>query len=260
MSKLRVLDLFSGIGGFSLGLERSGAAETVAFCEQDKFCRSILRKHWPGKLMFNDVRWLHGNQTGELRYSEPFETSYRYDVGRVDLICGGFPCQDISRAGKGAGHNGERSGLWRELTRLVGEIRPRYVLMENSPALLDGGLGDILGELASLGYDALWHCIQAADVGARHIRDRVWILGHLPDASGEGLEQCWREQFAENSDTQRNIRHWFAQPEPPRVADGVPHRLDRTGACGNAVVPQIPELIGHVIKSSGAISFLEAAE
>jgi DNA (cytosine-5)-methyltransferase 1 len=161
---MRVLDLFSGIGAFSLGLERAGM-RTVAFCEIDLYCRRVLAKHWPEVPCYDDVRSL---TAGRLRA----------DGISVDVICGGFPCQDISVAGKGAGIRGERSGLWSEFARLIGEIRPRYVLVENVAALLGRGLGDVLGDLAALGYDAEWHCIPASAVGAPHRRDRIWIVSH----------------------------------------------------------------------------------
>jgi DNA (cytosine-5)-methyltransferase 1 len=162
---LNVLDLFSGIGGFSLGLERAGM-RTVAFCEIDPFCRRVLAKHWPSVPIFDDVTKLRGP-----------------DVGSVDVICGGFPCQDISLAGKGAGLAGERSGLWRDYARLIGELRPSYVIVENVAALLGRGLGDVLGDLASLGYDAEWHCIPASAIGAPHRRDRLWIVAYTPTRS-----------------------------------------------------------------------------
>ncbi len=119
MSGLKVLDLFSGIGGFSLGLERTGGFETVAFCEIDKKARLVLKKHWPDVPIFEDVSALTGDQINE----------------KIDIIVGGFPCQDISVAGKGAGLAGARSGLWFEFHRLIKEIRPSYVIAENVSAL-----------------------------------------------------------------------------------------------------------------------------
>ncbi|MCP4000455.1 MAG: DNA cytosine methyltransferase, partial [Gammaproteobacteria bacterium] len=124
---LHVLDLFSGIGGFSLGLERTGGFKTVAFCEIEAYPRKVLAKHWPDVPQYTDVRELTGDRL-------------RQDGITVDVITGGFPCQDISVAGKGAGIEGERSGLWSEIARLTGEIRPRYVILENVSALLGRGL------------------------------------------------------------------------------------------------------------------------
>src|SRR5690554_4992357 len=133
MAKLKVLDLFSGIGGISLGLERTGGFETVSFCAIDQHCRAGLEKCWPGVRQFEDVTTLRGS-----------------DVGTIDVICGGFPCADISVAGLGAGLDGARSGLWSEYRRRVGELRPAFVLVENVAGLLGRGLGRVLGDLAAL--------------------------------------------------------------------------------------------------------------
>jgi len=144
----RALSLFAGIGGFDLGLERTGGFKTVAFCEIDPFCQRVLAKHWPGVPIYDDVRELTA-------------AKLKADGISVDCIVGGFPCQDISIAGNGAGLAGERSGLWREYARLIREIRPRLVIVENVSALLCRGLGDVLGDLAEGGYDAEWDCIPA---------------------------------------------------------------------------------------------------
>ncbi len=297
----KVLDLFSGIGGFSLGLERSNGFQTVAFCEIDPFCRRVLARHWPEVPCYDDIRELTGQRLAD-------------DGIEVDAICGGFPCQDISFAGAGAGLAGERSGLWREYARLIGEIRPQYVIVENVAALLSRGLGDVLGDLATLGYDAEWHCIPAAAVGAPHRRDRVWIVayasGERPgearqlrcDESAErfagGREavadagcahgQRWpdeqnlsnwqaaeRHEAADNAQRRSQMGNadgvglaqrqgepgharpkfttvertgwWLVEPDVGRVANGIPARVDRLRSLGNAVVPQIPELIGRAI-------------
>lgn len=265
--EVNVLDLFSGIGGFSLGLERAGM-RTVAFCEIDPFCRRVLAKHWPNVPCYDDIRTLTAERLAA-------------DGISVDLICGGFPCQDISVAGKGAGLAGERSGLWREYARLIGEIRPRYVVVENVAALLGRGLGDVLGDLAALGFDAWWDCIPASDLGAWHERDRFWDVAYSGGEGLEGLRLAERvseeiavargDRFA--ADTSREqwlyvIRErglcaildgnpdrptWAGQQWPKtqsvlcRVVDGIPDRVGRTSACGNAVVPQIPEIIGRAI-------------
>ena len=171
--KLKVLDLFSGIGGFSLGLERTGGFETVAFCEIEEYPRRVLAKHWPKVPCYHDVRTLTADTLAR-------------DGIAVDVICGGFPCQDISFAGKGAGLAGERSGLWSEYARLIRELRPNFVIVENVAALLSRGLADVLGCLAEIGYDAEWHCIPASAVGAPHRRDRLWIVAYPGGQQHEG--------------------------------------------------------------------------
>ena len=152
--------LFSGIGGLDLGLERAGM-RCAWQVEIDDYATRVLQKHWPDVPRFRDVR-----ECGA------------HNLGAVDLICGGFPCQDISNAGKRAGIGGERSGLWSEFNRIICELRPRYVLVENVAALLVRGMGRVLGDLAAGGYDAEWQCLPAAAFGAPHIRDRVFILAH----------------------------------------------------------------------------------
>lgn len=170
---LRVLDLFSGVGAFSLGLERAGM-QTVAFCECDPFARAVLSKHWPEVPIHDDVRTLNADWLAEMGCWP-------------DVICGGFPCQDISLAGRGGGIDAERSGLWSEFQRLICEVRPKYAVIENVAALLGRGLDRVLGELAAAGYDAEWRIISAADVGAPHLRERVWIVAY--PASGNDRER-----------------------------------------------------------------------
>ncbi len=237
---MRVLDLFSGIGGFSLGLERAGMT-TVAFCEIEPYCRAVLAKHWPGVRIYEDIRTL----TADI---------LERDGIAVDVICGGFPCQDISVAGRGAGLAGERSGLWREYFRLVGELRPRVVIVENVAALLGRGIGDVLGDLASIGYDAEWCCVPAWAVGMPHNRNRVWIVAHPGKERAERRVQeplswltalPWRENGRRAAEWARrsNLHHAALC----RGSDGISNRVDRVGALGNAVVPQTPELIGRAI-------------
>lgn len=259
---MNVLDLFSGIGGFSLGLERAGM-RTVAFCEIEPFQRAVLRKNFPNVRQYDDVRTLTA------------ETLARDGIG-VDVICGGFPCQDISAAGKGAGIEGERSGLWSEIARLVGELRPRFVIVENSSMLLNRGLVKVLGDLAAIGYDAEWECVPAASVGAPHIRDRIWLLAY----PGQELREDVRGQFGFRDVLPRRDNRakaewgedrelaplvpgvdprapsdwWLHQSRVDRTANGLPGQLDRVGACGNAVVPQIPEIIGRAIMTRISLS------
>ena len=278
---MKILDLFSGIGGFSLGLERAGM-QTIAFCEVDPVCRQVLQKHWPDVPIFEDVKTLLAKDIHET----------------VDVICGGFPCQDISVAGNGLGLAGERSGLWYEYRRLIEEIHPRYVIIENVAALRSRGLDEVLRCLDALGYDAEWHCIPASSVGAPHQRDRIWIVAYprhrggrsiwtsetgedasgqrsaysgetsgsgaeptsVADAIGEGSQgrlHWWADQERQGElgylgrcrakDGQPIENWWAVEPSVGRVAHGVSGRTHRLRQLGNAVVPQIPELIGRAI-------------
>ena len=249
-------ELFAGIGGFSLGLERAGMTCKWQV-EIDPYATAVLKKHWPEVPRHEDVRTF------------PPEGDYS-----VDLICGGFPCQDISVAGKGAGLAGARSGLWYEFARVIGVIRPRYVIVENVAALLTRGMDAVLGTLSTLGYDAEWHVVPASAVGAPHRRERVWIVayandqgqpdvpfhdepgrgvpepagGHVADAEGvsgwaglcEGGPQQDRHQSGDGC-------WWESEPDVGRVAHGVPSRVDRLRCLGNAVVPQVVEVIGRAI-------------
>jgi len=222
---MNVLDLFSGIGGFSLGLERAGM-KTIAFCEIDKKAQLVLKKHWPEVPIFEDVSKLKKEDINE----------------QVDVICGGFPCQDISLAGRGEGLEGKRSGLWFEFHRLIKEIRPRYAIIENVSALRNRGLDEVLRGLSEIGYDAEWHCIPASAVGAPHQRDRIWIVAY-PNGFGLGRVGQWPRQRIEAL-PEKTI--WGNPPAPYvcRGSDGIPNRVDRLKQLGNAVVPQIPEIIG----------------
>ena len=167
---MRFGSLFAGIGGLDLGLERAGM-ECAWQVEIDDYATRVLEKHWPNVRRWRDVR----------TWPQP-------DTERVDLLCAGFPCQDISYAGRGAGLEGERSGLFFEAVRVVRQLRPRIVLLENVAALLTRGLDVVLGTLAEIGLDAEWHCVPAAAVGAPHIRDRVFIVAY---AKGERCRSRW---------------------------------------------------------------------
>ena len=256
--KLKVLDLFSGIGGFSLGLERTGGFQTVAFCEIEPFPRRVLAKHWPEVPCYDDVRTLTAERLAA-------------DGIAVDVITGGFPCQDVSVAGRRAGLDGQRSGLWSEIVRLIREIRPQFVIVENVGGLLSGPserpggwFGRVLGDLAEVGYDAEWDCIPAAAIGAPHLRDRVWLMAYpeqvqrlRPIFDADDAAEVARRNAAERLQDElrpqvgtevRSVPgRWLDQPDPPGVADGVSDWAHRLAGCGNAVVPQIPELIGRAI-------------
>jgi DNA (cytosine-5)-methyltransferase 1 len=173
--------LFAGIGGFDLGLERAGMVCKWQV-EIDDYANRVLEKHWPSVERYRDIR------TFPEKCQSPWLGGGWRDKYAVDVICGGFPCQDISYAGRGAGLDGERSGLFFEAIRVVRELQPRAVVLENVAALLTRGLDRVLGTLAEIGYDAEWHCIPAAAVGAPHIRDRVFVLAY---ASRELLHRSW---------------------------------------------------------------------
>ena len=169
---MRIGSLFSGIGGLDLGLERAGVGRTVWQVEQDAWCRGVLAQHWPDAARYEDVR-----EVGA------------HNLEQVEVICGGFPCQDLSIAGLRAGLDGARSGLWWEMRRIISEIRPRYVVLENVAAIVaDDAAGVVLGSLAALGYDAAWGVVHAADVGAPHLRARWFCVAWLGDAAGAGRE------------------------------------------------------------------------
>jgi DNA (cytosine-5)-methyltransferase 1 len=291
---LTVGSLFAGIGGFDLGLERAGM-RSVWQSEIDPYCQRVLAKHWPDVLRVPDVRDVGA---GTVPY--------------VDVICGGFPCQDISNAGKRAGIEGARSSLWAQFARVVGELRPRYVIVENVAALRGRGLDRVVAGLAEVGYDAEWDCLRASDFGARHRRNRLWLvayaereplriesgrgggscgagaslaglngqLGYVADTGGVrrhrrqggegvGREAAERHEAIRDTGDGREPRRvfgcelpaptWPTEPDVGRVADGVPARLDRLTALGNALVPQIAEWIGRRIVAYEAERELAAA-
>lgn len=254
---MRVLDLFSGIGGFSLGLERTGGFETVAFCEIEDFPRRVLAKHWPGVPCYDDVRTLTGARLAA-------------DGIAVDVITGGFPCQDLSVAGKQRGMvEGTRSGLWSEIVRLIGDLSPRYVIVENVADLLSGPssqpggwFGRVLGDLAECGYDAEWRNIPAWLVGLPHKRERVWVVaypkqerrpGVLPSFPSERSASLYGQgQAATALAASRRldaVARGELDGESPFLNEphGLSYIVGGLGAGGNAVCPAIPELIGHAI-------------
>ena len=280
---LRVLDIFAGIGGFSLGLHRASKNfNTEAFVECDPFCQAVLRKRFPGTRIYDDV------------------TKFTAEEKSFEVICGGFPCQDISSAGRQAGIEGEQSGLWKEYKRLIEEIRPNYAIIENVANLRSKGLIVVLKDLWSIGYDAEWAVVGASEIGAYHRRDRTWIVAY---PAGQGLEGAgkgkkrrkakrpsplsrifFKKKKVTNSSRKRleirgpkleraplpplidTSRYW-EEVKPPlcgvgngfssgiykdynekRFKDLISNeRKSRLKALGNAVVPQIVEIIGRRI-------------
>ena len=262
--------LFSGIGGLDLGLERAGL--TCRWQVEIKpFCRAVLAKHWPNVPRFEDVtkfcRRIYDcepeNEYGEVtcpRCGVEFGecacigTDQLLDTcGPVDVVCGGFPCQDVSNAGHRAGIDGERSGLWAEFERILGQLQPRYAVVENVGALSVRGLQRILGGLSDCGYDAEWTTIPAAAFGAVHRRDRIFVVAYAPGDRLEGRLTAARISEVTTASLD-NVRDWPALSEPIgiRTTDGVPDFVDRIEALGNAVVPAVAEYIGRRILEAAA--------
>tara|TARA_R100000808_G_scaffold5823_2_gene17591 strand:+ start:3880 stop:4839 length:960 start_codon:yes stop_codon:yes gene_type:complete len=318
-----MLDLFSGIGGFALAAQWvwKDELEIVGFCEIEEYAQKVLKKNFPNVSIYEDITKLNGKE-----------------IKNIDLLTGGFPCQDISIAGKGAGIEGERSGLWSEMYRIISEIRPKYALIENVPMLIHRGLERVLCDLAKIGYDAEWQVIGADDVGAWHKRKRIWIVAYPKkprarqddrrirsrfsganrgektiteektysnssslrwnsrfnnwekrliqkikkriDKKDKSKWRRWEHRFRKvcktnantysfrrkyslerqeeirqlNSGDQQTERrkgqYWTVEPKVGRVANGVPHRVDRLKGLGNAIVPQVAEIIMNRIKNA----------
>jgi DNA (cytosine-5)-methyltransferase 1 len=274
---LTVGSLFSGIGGFDLGLERAGM-QVIWQSEIDEFASRVLKKHWPDVPNLGDIT--------KVDWSE---------VERPDVICGGYPCQPFSQAGKRGGENDARH-LWPAMHNAICVLRPRYALMENVRGHLSLGFGRVLGDLAEIGYDAEWQIIPAAAVGALHKRDRVFIVAYPNDTGNRTLERRiddnratqikkrqivaqselggrssemadtngaggWgvgslehgRENVFRKSDQLRGENGftsgswWEVEPSVGRVANGVSDRVDRLKGLGNAIVPQVAELVGALV-------------
>ena len=300
---IKIGSLFSGIGGFELGLERAIlGAETIWQVEQNTFCQKVLAKHWPDAKIYNDVR----NITKD-------------NVEPIDILCGGFPCQDISLAGKGKGLHGEKSGLWWEMLRIISELRPSIVVMENVAAVLIRGGCEVIGSLAEIGYCTEWTVISAREMGAPHLRRRWFLVGYTINTyngskttkvqagrsqhvvcntrgwcdvtnsnskskSDSSYDEKTLEGNAANSNSQSSKKqsgntirveqehqlkctssqsnrtyernYWQRHaPQSPvcRVDDGIPNRVDRLRALGNAIVPQCSEWVGQQIVKSGLL-------
>jgi len=284
------LDLFSGIGGFSLGLESAGLVETVAFCDYESYCQKVLRKHWPNVPIYGDVK--------ELNYEK-----LRADgIDTIDIITGGYPCQPFSVAGSQKGEQDPRH-VWPEMFRLIQEFKPSWVIGENVSGHIKLGLDTVLENLESEGYSARTFSISASSVGANHKRERVWTLAHSRRSSGreqssrdKESSRLWSfEKTKRSTDTseatgsseraetmadtksgnrnehETNREHgkttsqeiprdrgsisrvsswWEVEPDVGRVAYGVSKGVDRLKCLGNSVVPQVPFLIGLAIKET----------
>jgi DNA (cytosine-5)-methyltransferase 1 len=258
------LALFAGAGGGILGGKLLGW-RTVCAVEVDAYCASVLvRRQNDGILepfpVWDDVRTFDG---------KPWR-------GIIDVVSGGFPCQDISCAGKGEGIEGERSGLWKEFARIIGEVGPRYAFVENSPMLVVRGGVRVIGDLAALGYDFRWGIVSASDAGAPHLRKRIWIVADdseqrrreglqrgsnsggareqertfqdVADADGAGCKEQWRAVTnGAQYETAECGGWWESEPDVGRVADGVAFRVDRLRALGNGQVPGVAALAWRML-------------
>jgi DNA (cytosine-5)-methyltransferase 1 len=262
-----VLDLFSGIGGFALGLESTGRFSTAGFVERDEYCRAVLRKHWPDVPQHDDI---HTYQAGQF--------------GQIDVITGGFPCQPFSHAGKQRGKEDDRY-LWPEMLRVIAQERPTWIIGENVTGIIQMELDTVLFDLESIGYSTRTFVIPACAVDAPHRRNRVWIVAHSENVYGNGVNDYARSGMEggevpepRDSGWQNDVAHsdfkgleglrglreragecapwsgslpdetkWFSEPDVGRVANGVPSRVDRLRSLGNAVVPQVVAQIGWAI-------------
>jgi len=281
--KLKHLDLFSGIGGFSLGLEATGGFETKAFCDIEKYPRQVLQKHWPHVKQYEDIK--------ELNY----ERLKADGIDSIDIITGGYPCQPFSIAGRQKGEQDSRH-LWPEYFRLVKELRPTWVIGENVSGHIKLGLDTVIEDLESEDYAVRPFSISASSIGANHQRERIWILAHsrrsqwpraelrgenenetrkenanqferssstsevdVANTNNERLQRQWqsRNQFTprfnssreSSEEGQRTVGQgwWESEPNMGRVAHGIPKRVDRLKSLGNSLVPQIPYYIGKTI-------------
>lgn len=262
--KLKMLDLFSGIGGFTLAAQKHGI-ETIGFCEIDHFCRKVLNKHWPAVPIHEDITKLARriydcepeSEEGAVECprcntdfgdcdcigTDQFTDTY----GFPNIISGGFPCQDISFNGKGAGLEGARSGLWSEMHRIIDQFQPEWVVAENVSALVKRGLDRVLQDLAQSGYICEWHCVPATAVGAEHKRERIWIVAYHKSLGVQGL---WPKGFKIPHTLDKTLLslrtsdgQWKVEPDLRRVVDGVPDVSHRLKAVGNSIVPQMAEII-----------------
>lgn len=259
---LTIGSLFSGIGGLELGLERAGLGPTIWQVESDPYCREVLARHWPDARRFDDVRTVGA------------------ELPAVDIICGGFPCQDLSSAGSRVGLAGARSGLWSEFARVVAVVRPTMVIVENVASGASLWVDSVVCRLGGIGYASLPIPLSACAVGAPHRRDRIFIVARHTDRDGQPARAvhtevegapCVAADVASHDGEQRRTQreqceawrwgepyrnHWgidgVAEPYMVRVVHGVPRRLDspsrRIKALGNSVVPQCAEVVGWVVR------------
>ena len=246
--EIRIGSLFSGIGGFELGLERAiPNSRTIWQVEKDKVCRSILAKHWPNAKRHNEIKLVG-----------------KHNLENVDIICGGFPCQNISRAGKKEGIHGAQSSFWFEMLRVIRELRPKVIIIENSANIIRLGGAAVIGGLAEIGYDAEWTVLSAREQGSCHKRDRWFCVAYPTEEDVQeqplypiGMETERRPSRGNHEDDgSQSPNYWQRHTHPSpfcRVDDGVSNRMDRLKALGNSIVPQCSEFVGKCIVESGLL-------
>lgn len=235
---------FSGIGCFEMAFENIvPSAKTVWQIEQNKFCQTILKKHWPNTILYDDIREVDAHA-----------------LQPVDIVVGGFPCTDVSSAGKKKGViNGEKSGLWFEMWRICSVIRPPLIVLENVSAIYFRGLSSVLQSLAQIGYDAEWTSVSARRFGAPHLRQR-WFCVAYPQRTRTQVQTQGKltgKQLSRSSSQNRTISQWSqGSPVSPvcGVDDGNTNRVDRIKALGNAIVPQCVEYVAQCMLDAGMIN------
>ena len=230
---LKVLDLFSGIGGFSLGLEAAGPFETIAFVENEPYCQAVLKHHWPRTPILGDIKKVK---------KEAIPT-------RPDVIVGGFPCQPFSVAGTRQAQDDPRH-LWPDMFRLIQEFRPDWVIGENVAGLINLGLDEVLTDLENEGYTTRTFNIPACGQNAPHIRQRIWIIAYANSNSKPNdtiNDSKRRRKLGKQRVDYVNGIHWDTKPNLCGVVNGIPRRMDRLRSLGNSIVPQIATAIGYSI-------------
>jgi DNA (cytosine-5)-methyltransferase 1 len=244
----KVASLFSGAGLCDLGLHRAGF-DHAWFCEIEDYPRSVLAARWPGKKIYKDIREINAK-----------------DIKPVDVLCGGFPCQDVSTAGKRKGVvNKSRSGLWFEYLRLIRHLHPGYVLIENVKGLLSKGIDRVCAGLAEIGYDAEWEVLPAGLFGAPHLRERLFIVAYPHRSGNSRTPRIFTEDAGDVAkhlqpdgqalwnglriDRAGPVSDWLASrvPRVCRVDDGSAAALDRLKCLGNGIVPQQSQYVGELI-------------
>ena len=254
---MNYLDLFHGIGGFALGAYWAGMKFENHYCSDiEPYLVELYKKRFPDNIQLGDIREIDCEKlmadTDKRRKKSSVQTrgNESEKSSRTDwIITGGFPCQDISVAGKGTGIRGSRSGLWFEMWRIIRDLRPRFAIMENVGALTFRGLTDVLGSLAEIGYDAEWQDIRAEDMGAPHRRERIWIVAYPASFSCNSRnENKSRQKEIQEKRSSGDKGGWTVEPTVGRLAHGIPGRVDRLKGLGNSIVPQIAELLFRQIK------------